>query len=90
MTSFARDDNRIPVWGGTLNTDGQTPVAIAVNPSNKAIKVDDGITGDNYSCENAKRDDNRTPVIWGVSSDDFITPVYIAVDEDGNLLIDSA
>jgi len=88
--SLARDNNNIPVIGGTLNTDGQTVVAIKVNPSTNEIKIMDGTTGSSFTSTTSQRDANRITTIWGVSSADGVTPIYIATDSSGNLLTDSS
>lgn len=89
VISLPRDSNGVPGIGGTLNTDGATPVAIRVNPTNNALKVVDATTGSSFTAVNNVKDANRTPMLWGVSTADFTTRVYIAVDSNGNLLIDS-
>lgn len=87
--SLARDNNYVPVLGGTLNTDGTTVVAIQVNSTNHALKVDDNTTGSSFAITTNQRDANRKTTIWGVSSADGRTPIYIATDSSGKLLIDS-
>lgn len=85
----SRDNNRVPVCLGTLNTDGLTPIAVRVNDANHSIKVVDATTGSVPTYPNASRDQNRVTTMWGVSSADGVTPIAIATDSDGNLLIDS-
>lgn len=87
--NLKRDQNRIPTIGLMLNTDGSTIVQMAVNPSNHAIKIDDGDTGNDYPFVNAERDDNRVPVAWGVSSSDLTKPIPIYGDLNGLLQIKS-
>lgn len=84
-----RDNNRITVLMGTLNTDGASPQTIYVNPDNHKIKYLDGTTGSGSTTTNIQRDQNRITTIWGVSEVDGITPVAIWVDSTGNLLMDS-
>lgn len=86
-----RDNNQIPVILGTDSTDGSTPVAIKINPTNHGIKVDDGVTGTDLSGDIASRDENGVTVLMGVSSADGVTPTPIYVDSStGALLIKSS
>lgn len=87
--SVKRDNNFKPMLLGTSNADGKTVVAIAVNPTNHALKALDGSTGSNFPFVNAQRDANRVTSFWGVSSSDGVTPVPIYCDTSGNLLIKS-
>ena len=88
--SVVRDDNRVPAFMGTLNTDGVTPVAIKVNPVNHGLKISDGTSGSGHSYVNAQRDANRVPALWAVSSSDGKTPIPIYADSSGNLLVNSS
>lgn len=87
--STPRDQNRIPTLMGALNTDGQTPVSITVNPTGNLLSVDDNTTGSDYPTDNAPRDNNRITTLIGVSSTDGVTPVVVYADSTGKLLIDS-
>lgn len=87
--SIPLDANRQQMIMGTLNTDGQTVIAIKVNPTNHALKVSDGTTGSNFNVTTNQRDANRKTTIWAVSSADGVTPIYVATDSNGNLLVDS-
>lgn len=84
-----RDGNRIVVAMFTLNTDGLSPVLMAVNPTTNAIKISDGTTGVGLSYVNAQRDANRIPVLWGISSADLKTPIPIYADSTGAILTKS-
>lgn len=81
-----RDNNYVPTWLGTLNTDGQTPIRVEVIGHSLAIAF--GITGTNLSGENDIRDKNRVTAIMGVSSDDGKTPTEIYTNSSGAVLID--
>ena len=87
MANAYRDNNFITTKTAALNTDGKTIVNIAVNPTNHAVKVSDGITGSNHGPKDALRDDNNVPVMMGVSSSDFSTPTVVYGDVNGNLMI---
>lgn len=87
--SVTRDNNYVPALLGTLNTDGNTVVAVKVNPSNNSLKVVDNTTGSSFTSTTSQRDANRVTSIWATSSADGITPIYVATDSNGNLLIDS-
>jgi hypothetical protein len=85
-----RDDNRIPVLLGTLDSDGQTIVPVEANPANHRLAVMNGDTGSDLGTPNAKRDENRVPALMAVSSADGVTPVAVYADSDGHLLIDNS
>ena len=84
-----RDDNRIPVLQGVLNTDGLTPTDIQADPSAHTIASDDNTTGSDNGPTDAKRDGNYVPTAMAVSESDGTTPVVLYADSSGNLLIDS-
>ena len=91
MTEAKRDENSITVILATSSTDGSTPVPIKVDPTNHAIKMEDGVTGSDLSGDLASRDDNVVTVMMGVSSDDGVTPTAIYANEStGALLIQSS
>ena len=89
MSSAPRDNNRVPTMIAALNTDGVTPVFIEIESSNKAIKINNGVSGSDYGTIPDKRDDNRIPFMMGVSSADGETLVPIYADSNGGLLINS-
>lgn len=89
MANASHDDNGVPTKLGTLTTDGVTPQPIAVNPSNKAVKVNNGTTGTASTRTVAPRDANDVPTWLGVSSVDGVTLVPIAVDSNGLLQVQS-
>lgn len=84
-----RDENRVPTFQAVLDTDGETPTNVLVDPTVHAFMVDDDTTGSDNGPTNAKRDDNRVPVAMVVSESDGTTPVALYADSSGNLLIDS-
>lgn len=86
MANAKRDQNRVPVLLGALNTNGITIVPIQANSATNALKVSNGTTGSDNGTVNAERDQNRIPVLLAVSSDDGVTPVEVYADSDGNLL----
>jgi hypothetical protein len=87
--SIPRDDNRIPLLMGELNTDGVTPVAIKADPNANTLNTSDGVSGTNHPRTTDARDANRVTGIMGVSYVDGITPVEIYADINGNLLTKS-
>lgn len=87
--STPKDANRKPTIMATLNTDGITPVSLAVTPSTHRLKCVDGTTGSSITTLNIQLDANRNPVIWGVSSADGTTPTSIYSDSTGSLLVKS-
>lgn len=88
MTAI-RDQNRIPVILGVLNTDGVTLIAPRINPTSHSINVKDGQTGSDFGTSIAKRDGNRITNMMAVSSVDGVTPVALYTDSTYNLLINS-
>lgn len=82
-----RDNNRIPVIQGTLNSDGSTATSVKIDPSTHKVKVSNGASGSDNG--NGSVDDNSVPLMYAVSDVDGTTPVAIYVDSSGNLLIDS-
>lgn len=90
MANAPRDNNRVPVLLGTLNTDGLTVVPVKVNASTHGIKISNGTSGSDNGRGTAVRDDNRVPVLLGVSSADGTTPIEVYVDSSGNLLTTTA
>lgn len=84
----SRDNNRIPVLQGVLNTDGETPTEVKANPTSHRMNVDIGAGGSDNGPTDAKRDNNRIPVAMAVSSVDGVTPVVLYVNSSGKLLID--
>jgi len=87
MVSIPKDNNRISVIAGTLNSDGETPQPIYVVPTTHTVRADNNTTGAGDTTTNIQRDDNRATTIWGVSSADGVTPVAIWADSSGILLI---
>ena len=83
-----RDDNRVPMLGAVLNTDGVTVGPVMVRTDHR-LMVDDGDTGTDYPTTTAQRDDNRVPTLWATSSADGVTPVSIYRDLNGRLLVQS-
>lgn len=86
MSEAIRDQNRVTGALGVLNTDGDTPVRLRVNPTHRGVKMAVAATGSDVGDTIASRDQNRVPVLLGVSSVDGVTPVEIYTDSDGNLL----
>lgn len=82
-----RDENRVDAKIAALNTDGDTPIRVKVNPANHAIMANMGVSGTDYGSSVASRDQNRRPVMMGVSSVDGVTPVEVYADANGNLLV---
>lgn len=89
MSNASRDENRVTTLLGTLNTDGETVVAVKADESNHGLLIDMGSTGSDLGGENAIRDANRVPVLLAVSADDGVTPVPVYADSDGKILIDN-
>ena len=89
MESTRRDQNRVTVIFGSLNTDGSTPTMVEADPTTHTIKTSDGTTGSDFSDAPVERDQNHVPGLMAVSEVDGITPVPLYVNSDGELLIDS-
>jgi hypothetical protein len=89
MANIRRDDNQVEVMSGVLNTDGETPTLIKIDPVTHILQASCGTDGSDFGSDNASRDSNGTPVLIATSSSDGITPVPIYVDSSGNLLIKS-
>lgn len=71
---------------GILNTDGVTPVPIALDPVTGAMKTDKVSTIGFSPSDIAPRDENAVPVLMATSSvDGTAIPVY--VNSDGEVLI---
>lgn len=85
-----RDENNVTTMLAVLNTDGETTIAIRVNPANRGIFLNDGTTGTDNGPVNDKRDENFVPTLMAVSSADFSTPVALYANSDGELLVDSS
>ena len=66
----AIDGNRTKTIMAVSSDDGITPILVAVNETNHALKVDDDITGTGLDNQLAIRDDNRTTIMLALSSDD--------------------
>lgn len=88
MANAKRDQNRVPVLLGALNTDGVT--TIMIQATTNSLNVNNGITGSDFGKTNAQRDQNRIPVLLAVSSVDGVTPVEVYADSSGNLLVQSS
>ena len=89
MANAAHDQNGIPTILGTLQSDGQTPIKIKVNPTFGGIKISDGTSGTASTRTTAPHDSNGVHTWMGVSSVDGKTLVVIATDSSGNLLTQS-
>lgn len=89
MAETARDNNKITVVMGVLNTDGATPTRIKADSSSHIFQVSDGTTGSDFGKDLAARDNSGVPVMIAVSEVDGITPVTIYVNSSNQLLMDS-
>ena len=87
MANAKKDNNKVPVIMGVLNTDGATPTMIEADPSTHSIEVSDGTTGSDLGSNNAARDANGETVLMAVSDVDGSTPVPLYVSSNGELLI---
>lgn len=83
-----RDNNRIPVFIATLDSDGSSAMSLEADPSTHAISNTDLSTGSDNG--NGSFDANSVPVAFAVSNSDETTPVALYIDSSGNLLIDSS
>lgn len=88
--STPRDENRVKVIFGALNTDGTTVTPVQANPSTHFIRTDDNTTGTDHGPTNDIRDQDFETGLMAVSSADGVTPVVLYVNASGQLLIDSA
>lgn len=89
MANAKIDDNNVPTILGTLQSDGRTLINLKINPTNGAVKYDDGTTGTASTRTTAGRDENNKTAWIGVSSADNFTPVPVAFDSSGNILMKS-
>jgi hypothetical protein len=87
MASASRDDNRVPVILGVLNTDGSTPTAINSIATFHSLSVSNGTSGSDAGGGSAQHDNNRVPTLIAVSNSDGVTPVAVYVTSGGALLI---
>lgn len=85
-----RDENRVTVIFGALNTDGVTVTPVQADPSTHLIMTDDNSTGSDLSDPPVERDQNFVPGLMAVSEVDGVTPVPLYVTAAGELLIDSS
>lgn len=90
MTNAKKDNNGIPTILGTLNTDGETPIAIKADPTTHELSISDNTSGTDYGDDIASRDDNMVPVLIAVSSADGVTPVAIYANANGELMTKSS
>ena len=90
MANAPRDNNYVPVFLGTSNDDGSTPLVVKADPSTHVMTTDDGTTGTDKSGDNATRDSNYETVLMVLSETDGVTPVALYIDSvSGGLLTDS-
>lgn len=89
MAEAKKDDNNINTMTGVLNTDGNTPTLLKIDPSTHILDTANGSSGSDFGRSNATRDENYVPVLMAVSSSDGATPVPIYINSSGNLLIKS-
>lgn len=89
MAQAKRDNNSIPTIIAALNTDGETPINVTIDPTTHVIDVDDDTTGSDIGSDEGRRDDNVVVGMLAVSESDGTTPVPLWADSSGNLLIDS-
>lgn len=82
-----RDENRITIGLGVLNTDGVTPVSLTADPVTNRLKTNGASGGTDFGRDVAERDENRVPVFMAVSAVDGVTPVPIYLNAAGELLI---
>lgn len=82
-----RDENYITTMLGTLNTDGETPTNITVDPTTHIMDIVNSSSGSDAG--NGKDDDNRVNILKAVSSSDGETPVALYVNSSGQLLVKS-
>lgn len=90
MESTRRDENRVTVIFGALNTDGVTPTMVEADPTGHYVMTNDDTTGSDLSDPPVERDQNHVPGLMAVSEVDGVTPVPLYVNSDGELLIDSS
>ncbi len=88
--STKRDQNRVTVIFGALDSDGSTPTMVEADPSSHFIMTEDNTTGSDLGPTNDIRDQNFATGLMAVSEADGITPVVLYVNSDGELLIDSS
>lgn len=82
-----KDNNRIPVMQGVLDSDGTTPTSIAIEPATHRVLIDEGPSGSDNGPVDAKRDGNYVSTMIATSSSDGVTPVALYVDSSNNLLV---
>lgn len=86
--SLPKDQNNVTALGAALDSDGETVVAVLVDPAFHILKVNNNTTGSDNGRLPAVRDDNQVPVLMATSSADGVSPVEVYADSSGRLLID--
>lgn len=89
MSWARRDENGVPTLTATLNTDGDTVIAVGASPTSHRLMVSDATSGSDNGPTNAPHDQNFVPALVAVSSADGITPVVVYADSNGRLLVNS-
>lgn len=89
MAQAAKDNNNVSTIVGVLNTDGETPIRLKVDPTSHGINESDGTSGSDLGGNEIARDSNSVTVLAGVSESDGVTPVNIYFDSDGKWMVDS-
>lgn len=87
MTTLPRDENRVKVIAGVLDSDRTSVQAVKVDSTSHRLYFTLTGTDGVGNTPIAPRDEDRVPVFMGVSSADGVTPVPIYADSNGRILI---
>lgn len=90
MAEAKRDENHVTTILGVSNVDGVTTIPVQADPSNHALKIDNGLAGSDLSGDVDARDQNHVVAFMAVSAVDGVTPVPVYATADGKLLTRSS
>lgn len=87
MAEIKSDNNQISVISGVLNTDGDTPTMVKIDPTTHILDVSDGTSGSDFGDDIIARDNNGKTVMAATDANGNIINLY--VNSSGQLLIKS-
>lgn len=88
MAEIKSDNNQIAVMAGVLNTDGDTPTMVKINPSTHVLDTSDGTSGSDLGDDIIARDNSGETVMAATDANGNIINLY--VNSSGQLLIKSS
>jgi len=87
MANAKTDSNQIPTMLGLLNSDGETPTLLKINPTTHGLDVSNGTSGSDVGRDTADHDDNQRTTMCATDANGAIIPLWI--NSSGQLLIKS-